>query len=717
MTFPESLRNRKQWLVWKFEQQSGDRKPRKVPYYANGQRRHGKQGDDSDRASLTDYDTAQRIAQDGYDGLGFAFLPGDGLIGIDLDGCFNTDDTARHDRAVKIITACNSYTELSPSGNGVHIIVEGESDTFKSNEMGIEVFCGRQFFTMTGRPRAGSPDTVNQISADTLDKLRKTVKQKQQVDRAKPKPRPAVFNNNTPDIQKIESALAYIAPDCGYDEWIRVGMAIHEALGESGFGVWDYWSAKSSKYSGESDLMTHWKSFGGGTVTIATVFRMAIDAGWRPPRVIENPAPVINQPARAVNEVIDMETGEVMPAPAFSQDFADYYSPLPLTSARGKPLKHIDNLAEINRRLNITIRYNVIKKEEEILIPGKSFSVDNQANASFAWLMSECSRFEYPVDKLGDFLTYLSDQNLYNPVAEWVLSRPWDGVSRLQSLYDTITTRDSEHNWLKAALIRRWLISAVGAAFSPDGIAAGGVLTLQGEQNLGKTKWLKLLAPPELGLIKDGMILRPDDKDSVKQVCSFWLVELGELDATFRKSDMAALKAFITSKSDVLRRAYARKESHFARRTVFFASVNPTEFLHDTSGNRRYWTIPCAKINHHHNIDMQQLWAEVKCQLWDKGESHYLSHDELDALNGQNEHHMSIDPIEERIMSSLDWSENQTLWRWATATDVLLEIGIDRPTKADVNTCAIFIRKRNGGQDRRSNGRRQLLCPTVIRQY
>jgi len=402
------------------------------------------------------------------------------------------------------------------------------------------------------------------------------------------------------------------------------------------------------------------------------------------------------------------------PVTAFREKLADYYSPLPLANDKGKPLKHIDNLAEITNRLSVTIRYNVIKKEEEILIPGKSFSVDNQANASFAWLMSECSRFDFPTDKLGDFLTYISDQNLYNPVAQWILSRPWDGVSRLTDLYNTITTRDKEKNWLKESLIRRWLISAIGAAFNPDGIAAGGVLTLQGEQNLGKTKWLKLLAPPELGLIKDGMILRPDDKDSVKQVCSFWLVELGELDATFRKSDMAALKAFITNKSDVLRRAYARKESHFARRTVFFASVNPTEFLHDTSGNRRYWTIPCEHIDHHHQIDMQQVWAEVKETLWEAGESHYLDERELMALNEHNEAHMAIDPIEERVMSNLDWSMPEIAWRWATATDVLIEIGIDRPTKGDAMACANIIRKMNKGQDRRTKTGRLLLCPSSL---
>lgn len=709
MTFPESLKSRKQWLVWKFE--PGENKPRKVPYYVSGKRRHGKQGDESDRASLVDYETAL-ISASNYDGLGFAFLPGDGLIGIDLDACFNTDDATRHDRAVKIINACNSYTELSPSGNGAHIIVEGESDTFKSNEMGIEVFCGRQFFTMTGVPRDGSPDTVNPISADTLAKLRKTVKSKQQVDRAKPKQRPAVFADSTPDIQKIESALAYINADCGYDEWIRVGMAIHDALGESGFSVWDYWSAKSSKYSGETDLMSHWRSFKPGSVTIATVFKMAMDSGWRPPRVAIT-SNVPSQPAMQSKstDMIDMDTGEIMQS---SAGFADYYSPLPLCTDKGKPIKHIANLEEITRRLGVVIRYNVIRKEEEILIPGKAFSLDNQANASFAWLISECSRFDYPTDKVGDFLTYISDQNLFNPVAQWIDSKPWDGVSRLQALCDTITTFEPDMRWLKDRLITRWLISAVTAAYSPDGVAAGGVLTLQGEQNLGKTKWLKMLAPQELGLIKDGMILRPDDKDSVKQVCSFWLVELGELDATFRKSDVAALKAFITNKSDVLRRAYARKESHFARRTVFFASVNPTEFLHDKTGNRRYWTIPCAHINHHHKIDMQQLWAEVKSTLYDNGESHYLDDSELTALNSQNESHMAIDPIEERIMSGLSWDDPQSYWRWISATDALVELGIDRPTRPDAMTAAEVIRKHNGNQVKRSNGNRMLLCPRAL---
>ena len=286
----------------------------------------------------------------------------------------------------------------------------------------------------------------------------------------------------------------------------------------------------------------------------------------------------------------------------------DYFSPLQFCDSKGKPMAIIENLAEITHRLGVTVRYNVIKKEDEILIPGRSFTVDNAANASLAWLRSECVRFRYPTDALGDYVTYLADQNLFNPVINWVTSKPWDGVSRLADLYGTI---DAEDNELKAILMRRWMVSAIAAAFNPEGVSAHGVLVLQGPQYLGKTKWFKTLVPAHLDVVQDGHLLRVDDKDNIRQACSNWLVELGELDASFRKSDIAALKAFITKKKDVMRRAYAKKDSHFARRTVFFGSVNPKQFLHDSTGNRRYWTVECKWIDHSHNIDMQQLWAEV----------------------------------------------------------------------------------------------------------
>lgn len=195
MNIPEQLKDRQQWLVWRFVQKPGQKKPSKMPYYANGYLRGwpaGKprdgqptdaqpqvdQGHPLDRAALVDFYTAmERAAISDYDGVGFAFLPGDGLIGIDLDAACASKHGSIRD-------ACGTFTERSPSGTGLHIIGLGTCETFKSNDVGIEVFCGRQFFTVTGHHDEASPLDLREIPADVLDKLRRTVERAKEAARA-----------------------------------------------------------------------------------------------------------------------------------------------------------------------------------------------------------------------------------------------------------------------------------------------------------------------------------------------------------------------------------------------------------------------------------------------------------------------------------------------------------------------------------------------------
>lgn len=428
-------------------------------------------------------------------------------------------------------------------------------------------------------------------------------------------------------------------------------------------------------------------------------------------RAVTPQAPATTTPPTPANDA------DAEPLPGYDLGAVDWYTPLPDTNSDGKkPLATIQNLEEVIRRCQLTVRYNVISKEVELLIPGEGFTIDNQANASLAWLVSVCARFRMPIGQIGDFMCYLADRNPYNPVANWIRSRPWDGTSRLQALADTLTVEGegepgSRAAELKYTLLVRWMISAVAAAFNPNGVSAHGVLVLQGDQYLGKTKWFKSLVPAELDVIKDGLSLRPDDRDSVMAVVSNWMVELGELDATFRKSDIAALKAFLTRDRDTLRRAYARLESKYARRTVFFASVNPSQFLHDPTGNRRYWTLACTAIDHSHSIDMQQVWAEVYERLYRAGETWYLTQAEMDLLNASNSDFEITDPIRETAQSKYDWQAPRMAWRWLTATEIMHELGFERPNRADVNQCGQIIGQLNGKARRKSNGRTLLNVP------
>lgn len=701
--FPIELTSRKQWLVWSFEQYEGDKKPRKVPYYINGKKRQGTQGCPEDLKNLATYEQAKSALDFGdYSGLGFAFLPNDGLIGIDIDYKEDRDPKL----AQNIITGLNTYTEFSPSGKGYHLFVLGSTKTFKNNDIGIEVFANSQFFTMTGNQVDNTPNEVNQISEKALNRLREIVKP----------PRENKPKNESPlpinERAKVESALAYISADCGYEDWWKIGAAIYSEFGASGFSIWDYWSAKSSKYNprGMNDKYNSFANI--HDIKIATVYRMAIDNGWQPPRDPNyKPIPQAQQPRP-----------QPQAQPQAQAQSIDVFTPLIDITPKGKPLSTIENMQEIINRIGVIARYNVINKQIELLIPDAKFSIDNQANAALAHVLSWVNRFGMSTGNVQDFVTAIADQNQYNPVANWILSKQWDKKPRLIDFWATIKEKEAtilkDGRQLKDVLLMRWMVSCVSAVFNHDGISAHGVLVLQGDQYLGKTKWMKSLAPKELGVIKDGITLNPSDKDSVMQCVRNWIVELGELDATFRKSDIASLKSFITSDRDVLRRPYARLESEFARRTVFFASVNPKQFLHDPTGNRRFWTIECDYINHDHTLDMQQVWREVYEQLYKKGVKCYLEPDEMAALNNRNESHTSDEPIKDMIDTAYNWLAPQSSWNFkATATDICIMAGMLKPTKADINSAAQHVEKKYKVQTKYNNGRKVWMMPPKLNQY
>jgi P4 family phage/plasmid primase-like protien len=81
---------------------------------------------------------------------------------------------------------------------------------------------------------------------------------------------------DAPDLDSIRALLAQHNPDSGYDDWLKVGMALHFETGGSadGFDLWNEFSAKGSKYKGAADLETHWRSFhsyGDRLITLASL--------------------------------------------------------------------------------------------------------------------------------------------------------------------------------------------------------------------------------------------------------------------------------------------------------------------------------------------------------------------------------------------------------------------------------------------------------------
>ncbi len=144
---PEQLTERPQWVCWRLEEREG--KTTKVPYIAGG----------VGKASSTDLMTWRTFAEalkayeaGRYDGIGYVFCSADPFVGIDLDDCRNPETGAVTPWAKKILSQVqDGYVEASPSGTGIHIIVEGVVRGGGMRKGKVEMYSRDRFFTITGR--------------------------------------------------------------------------------------------------------------------------------------------------------------------------------------------------------------------------------------------------------------------------------------------------------------------------------------------------------------------------------------------------------------------------------------------------------------------------------------------------------------------------------------------------------------------------------------
>jgi putative DNA primase/helicase len=137
---PEELKARPQWVVWKAVGEKLD----KVPFCAKS----GRKASSTDLMTWSTFEEAFEAYEDGeYAGLGFVFSSADPYTGIDLDNCVNENGEIAG-WAFEIARYFDSYTELSCTAGGLHIIVRGDLPNRRKGD--VEVYSSKRFFTMTG---------------------------------------------------------------------------------------------------------------------------------------------------------------------------------------------------------------------------------------------------------------------------------------------------------------------------------------------------------------------------------------------------------------------------------------------------------------------------------------------------------------------------------------------------------------------------------------
>lgn len=508
--------------------------------------------------------------------------------------------------------------------------------------------------------------------------------------------------DNLTDEDIIKYLKNYRADTTDHDEWFSVGLALHHQYEGKlkGLKIWEAWSKADKRikedgeryYPGVDHLKSRWNSIPQNShnpLTFATIIHR------------------INYQATIKQNNIYKNYGEIL-APISNKKWIDTYG------KTNSPLFTNANFQVLLKEYNIEIKFDVIKKEQVIFFDGKKeFNINSALNR----IKLLCTLNKLPYSLVNDTVNQIAFSNKFNSWKDWIESIEWDGVDRLPEFYDTIKVLP-EHTEIREIYLRKWLLQMIHITCMNDGNKpkmARMVLTFQGKSSIGKTTWVAGLTPASMyDYGATGVILDTNKDFSIKKCIEHVIVELGELASTYRKSDIDALKNFISSHTDIIEIKYIARAEKYRRMTVFCATVNEMNFLQDQTGNTRFLCLPVLKCNGFHNIDLQQLYAQLLVYVKNNSDEDYnLTHDETTSQTQINNELESISPLEEALEAIFDLESN-TRNKLYNATNILLQLGYVRPqiTKKHTNEMARILDKL--GFKRNSNPRGWYLPPKRI---
>lgn len=273
------------------------------------------------------------------------------------------------------------------------------------------------------------------------------------------------------------------------------------------------------------------------------------------------------------------------------------------------------------------------------------------------------------------------EANRYDPVAEYLTRLVWDKESRLDNAASYyFGAPDTAYH---RAVFSKWMLSAVARVRSP-GCKADYVLVLEGAQGKRKSTALQVLAGeaffsdtmPEVGT-----------KEAYEHCVGPWIIELAEL-SHMNRGDVEQIKAFVTARKPAFRHSYARRTTEHPRRCVFAGTTNKDHYLVDPTGDRRFWPLPCAKVELDAlAADRDQLWAEAVHRVR-AGEKWYLDDAALEAAATEEQSARRMgDPWSDDVASFVARSS------WVTIPEVLchLKIEVSRQDQRNANRVAAVL--------------------------
>ena len=649
---PQELKNHPKWMVWRAERtKKNPNIVSKVPYRANGYK-----GSKSDPEHwLTFEEVKEAYETENFDGVGIVFNRDDNLVCVDLDDF----EDMKNLPAEKYNLTIHSYTELSPSEKGLHIWIKGKKPewcTTKKN--GVEFYGGEKysFVTVTGYPyhKEVLPVEENQ---KLIDQIAETYfKEDEKAASTKERNKEKVIYKEFPDHVVLSNMFES-----------KNGKKI-KALFDG--DISNYESASDADM-GLCNHLAYWTN--NNPDQMDRLFRNSalIRDKWDEKRGNDTYGDITINEAIAGNEKLAAIKEEKEQIQSF------------VINEKGRKIVCLHNTQLILDMLEANVYYDVIKKRSFIESGNKIYNgyiTDYHVVKVVDFGISQ----GYKVSKntMIDHLMALSKDHAVNKVTNYFdqAKNNWDGISRIEEVFNTLHSKTDRE--LALSYFKKWCIQAVRLAYNTDGrMNQEFILVLQGGQGLGKTTWFKMLCEP-IGLeyFKESMDLNPDNKDAIIECVGYFIVELGELDATM-KHEQSKLKQFITKSMDEVRKPFERLPELTPRQTILCATVNEEDFLKDKTGNRRYAIIKTdGQIDRLSHIDLEQFWGEI-VTLAANGESHHLDKGEKEKQTIENSYYETLNEAEIRVETNFQWGAKKEDWIKVSTAVICESLGLPKNSK------------------------------------
>ena len=322
-----------------------------------------------------------------------------------------------------------------------------------------------------------------------------------------------------------------------------------------------------------------------------------------------------------------------------AKEWADKY---PKPKPEDRPLIAVYHDA-ILEKYGEKLRFNELTKAIEL--DGKPIKANQ-----FRLKVANELDFELSMDRYNVIVPSIANDNAFHPVKDYLSKCPnQEGI--LENLASrAFGTKNQLHN----TFLKKWLISAVARIFNA-GCKVDHVLVLHGDQGLGKSSFLQTLASPDW--FSDDCSKALANKDNLLRLHQKWIIELGEIDRVTKSRHESDLKNFLSTQSDTFRVPYGVETENFPRQFIFAGTTNKKDWLCDATGNRRFWVVTAKMIDLEYiRLNRDLIWGEA-VRLYLAGESYWLTKEEQDQSNHNNQSYHDESPYMSLIETYCDGLE------------------------------------------------------------